>query len=85
MKVKHFVGGETGRLPLAIEWKLEFSKAMNGPVLKARNVGDDRWQDVLAIDEDGLLDATFSPEIRGLVTNSEGYIAAVPMYEESCE
>ena len=82
MKVKNFLNGmaPAEQQPI-IEWKLTFSHHMEGPVLQGRNPGG-TWQNVLAIDGEGLLDPTYTPGIDGLQLNSEEHIACVPSYPD---
>lgn len=82
--VAHFINGQEPVIEDAVlEWQLTFSPSMKGPVLQARNPGGE-WINVLCIDEDGVLDPTFSPlKLRGLQLTDEGHIDCVECYRYS--
>jgi hypothetical protein len=85
MKIQHFINGSPPVGPVTvIEWQLTYNKSMEGPVLQARTPGCD-WHNVLGIGADGLLDPTYSPGVRGLPVNDEGYIQCVPSYPDGEE
>jgi len=81
VKVQHYVDGQTPVMPQrpVILWRLIYSGLMEGPVLQGRHP-EGEWQSVLCVDADGLLDPSYSPDLKGLQVNIDGHIACVPSY-----